>query len=212
MPFGAHLVDPVAPALCASCGAGAGRVEPLCADCRREIRWLGPSAEPAGGVASWAPAAYDGPARALVSALKFRGAVRLAETMTAHMAVRAPVGWLSGAILVPVPLHPSRRRRRGFNQAGLLAAALAWRTGLGLSDCLERRGRGTTQVGRGRAERAQAIEGTVSVRPRALVPADVLLVDDVMTTGATLAACAAALRGSGVRSVRAVAYARTPGR
>lgn len=208
----ARLLDPIAPPLCEGCGAHAGRAEPLCGGCRRAMRWLGPGPEPIGGVSLWAPAAYDGPARALVSGLKFRGAVRLAETMAAHAATRAPDGWLSGAVLVPVPLHRARRRRRGFNQAGLLAAALAWRTGMGLSDCLERAGRGTAQVGRGRAERAQAIEGAVAVHPNALVPPSVMLVDDVVTTGATLAACAAPLRAAGVRSIRAVAYARTPGR
>jgi ComF family protein len=208
----ARLLDPIAPPLCEGCGAHAGRSEPLCAACRGALCWLGPAPERAAGVPVWAPVAYDGPARALVSALKYRGAVHLAGTMAAHAAGRAPAGWLSAAVLVPVPLNAARRRRRGFNQAGLLVAELAWRTGLGLSDCLERGGCGTTQVGRGRSDRAQTIEGAVTVRPRALVPAGVLLVDDVVTTGATLAACAASLRAAGVRSIRAVAYARTPGR
>lgn len=180
----------------------------------------------AAGVELWAPLAYDGAARAMVAALKFRGAVRLAATMAAQIAAGAPVGWLGlehhplafprdslgRPVLVPVPLHPARHRRRGFNQAERLASALATRTGLGLSDCLERLGRGTTQVGRGRGEREQAIEGTVAVRPRALLPARALLVDDVVTTGATSGACAAALRAAGAREVRALAYARTPGR
>jgi ComF family protein len=206
------VLDVVAPPLCACCGAHAGRSEPLCGECRRAMRWLGPAADCVGGVELWAPAAYDGPARALVSRLKFRGATRTAETMAAQVVARAPPGWLSDAILVPVPIHPARRRRRGFNQAGELAAALASRTGLGVSECLERGGRGTRQTGRSRAERARAIEGAVGVRPGALVPAGALLVDDVVTTGATLAACADALHRVGVRSIRAVAYARTPGR
>lgn len=207
-----RLLDPVAPPLCDGCGAHAGRSEPLCGECRRAIRWLGPEPERAGGVPLWAPASYDGPARALVSSLKFRGAVRVTDTMAAHITARAPAEWLSGAVLVPVPLHPGRRRRRGFNQAAVLAEALARRAGMGLSDCLERSGRGTTQMGRGRAERAQAIDGAVAARAGGLVPATVMLVDDVVTTGATLAACAGALRAAGVRSVRAVSYARTPGR
>lgn len=208
----AGLLDGVAPPLCASCGAHAGRADPLCAECRRTMRWLGPQPELVRSVPLWAPAAYEGAARALVAGLKFRGATRLARTMAAQIAARAPDGWLSGAVLVPVPLHPSRHRRRGFNQAEALAVALAARTGLGLSDCLARGGRGTSQVGRGRAERAAAIEGAVAVRGGPPVPASVLLVDDVATTGATLAACAVALRGAGVRAVRAVAYARTPSR
>ena len=132
--------------------------------------------------------------------------------MAGQIAATAPPGWLDRAVIVPAPLHPRRRRRRGFNQAEEIAWALAARTGLGVSECLERRGRGTTQVGRGRAERALAIDGQVAVREGRLVPARALVVDDVVTTGATVGACAAALAAAGSRSVRAVAYARTLGR
>ena len=207
-----RLADPVVPRLCACCGAHAGRSEPLCGECRQAMTWLEAAPERVGDVELWAAAAYQGPARALVARLKFGGATPLADTMAAQIVALAPARWLSAAILVPVPLHPARLRRRGFNQAELLAAALAGRTGLGVSDCLARAGRGGRQTGRGRAERARAIEGAVLVRPRALRPAHALLVDDVVTTGATLAACAGALRQAGVRSIRAVAYARTPGR
>lgn len=237
----ARLLDSLAPPVCAACRAYAGRADPLCADCRGGLRWLGQEVSVLSGVAVWAPLAYDGPARALVSALKFRGAVRAADVMAAQIVAGVQRGsavaggappcektsptdrtppkagaplsaWLEDATLVPVPLHRSRRRRRGFNQATLLAAALATRTGLPVADCLVRQGRGTTQVGRGRAERAQAIEGAVAVRPDTEVPEHVVLIDDVVTTGATLAACATALRAAGARSVRATTYARTPGR
>lgn len=207
-----RLLDPVAPPVCASCRAYAGRSEPLCERCRGALRWLPPEPSFVAGVEVWAPVAYDGAARALISALKFHGAVGLADTMAAQVVAAAPPGWLAGAVLVPVPLHRARQRRRGFNQAGAIAAALAMRTGLAASGGLVRSGRGTTQVGRGRAERALAIDGAVAVRAGAALPERVMLVDDVTTTGATLAACAGALRAAGVRSVRATAYARTPGR
>lgn len=164
------------------------------------------------GVELWAPVAYEGPARALVAGLKFRGAARLAATVAAQIAARAPATILERAVLVPVPLHPARLRRRGYNQAALIAGEVAARTGAGVSDCLDRHGPGTRQVGRGRAERATAIEGTVAVRGWVPLPRDCLLVDDVATTGATVGACAAALRGAGARTVRALVYARTPGR
>ncbi|MGI8804868.1 MAG: ComF family protein [Thermoleophilaceae bacterium] len=209
--LGRLITAVVAPPVCTSCGAEAA-AEPLCGQCRGALRWLAPEPARATGVEAWAPLAYDGPARAMVSALKFRGAAGLSRTMAAQIAAVAPPGWLEDGVLVPVPLHAARLRRRGFNQAELLAASLADRTGLGLSDCLERRGRGTTQVGRGRAERAEAIEGAVTARPGTLVPVRAMVVDDVVTTGATLAACTRALRAAGARSVRAVAYARTPGR
>jgi predicted amidophosphoribosyltransferase len=180
--------------------------EPLCAGCRSALRWLGSDPVTVEGVEVWAPVAYEGPARALVRGLKYRGAVGLAEPMAAAICAGAPA--LDGA-LVPVALHPRRRRQRGYNQAERLAAAIARRTGLGVADCLARRGAAAArQVGRGRSERlaGPAIEAPGTVPGRAV------LVDDVCTTGATLAACAAALRAAGTRHVTAVAYARTPGR
>jgi ComF family protein len=162
------------------------------------------------GVEVWAPVAYDGPARALVRALKFRSAAGVAETMAAQIAARAPERLMAATTLVPVPLHPARLRRRGFNQAERLARALAERVGLPLAPCLERTGPPSRQMGRSRADRTSAVRG--SVRARGEAPLMATIVDDVATTGATLAACAAALRQAGARRVAALAYARTPAR
>ena len=209
------VIELVAPPFCWACGGDARRSEPLCADCRAELTWL--AAEPwstAGGLDAWAPLAYAGPARALVAGLKFRGAPALATPMAAQIVARAPAGLLRPpAELVPVPLHPARARRRGFNQAERLAAAIGSRAGMTVSDCL-RRGGGTAgpQVGKGRAERLDGLRGSVELRPGAASPAHAVLVDDVVTTGATLAACGVALRAGGSREVAAVVYARTPGR
>src|SRR5438270_10733470 len=106
--------------------------------------------------------------------------------MAAAIAAGAPSGMLEGGRLVPVPLHPRRLRRRGFNQAERLAAALARRTGLSVADCLERAGPARTQVGRDRAQRLAGVEGTIALRPGATPPRRAILVDDVATTGATL--------------------------
>jgi ComF family protein len=211
------LLHAIAPPLCAGCGASAGSAEPLCARCRRELRWLGPEpvmlgadegspADGPAGLLAWAPLAYEGPARGVVRALKFRGARRAAGTMAAQIVASAPPGWLEHPVaLVPAPLHPKRARTRGYNQARLLADAIAERTGLAVSDCLARTGPSRTQVGRDRAQRLAGIAG--SVRLRTWPPSRAVLIDDVITTGATLVACAGALPRA-----RAIAYARTPGR
>jgi len=172
------------------------------------LRPVSPNTAP-GGLRLWSAVVYEGAARALVQGLKFRGAAGVADAMAARMVATAPAGTFRGA-LVPVPLHPRRLRRRGFNQARVLAEALARRTGLPLADCLSRRGRPTTQVGRGRAERRAAPAGAFVARGRA--PERALIVDDVATTCATLAACAAALRAAGASELAAVTFARTPGR
>jgi ComF family protein len=210
----ARLLSLVAPPLCIACGAAARVQDPLCRGCRGELRWLGDEQAEGAGVPAWAAVGYEGPARAMVRALKFRGAVRLVEAMAAQMAANAPPGLLAERTLVPVPLHPARRRRRGFNQAEELARAVGRRCGLQVIDCLVRSGgsAGATQVGMGREERLSGLDGSVHMRDGAPVPLRALLVDDVVTTGATLAACARALADAGVGDVGAIAYARTPGR
>jgi predicted amidophosphoribosyltransferase len=170
-----------------------------------------PGAEPVvlSGVSVWAPVAYEGPARDLVRALKFRGATGVADFMAAQIVANAPAGLLEGT-LVPVPLHPRRLRSRGYNQAAAIAAALDGRAALRVDDCLARAGPAVTQVGRARAERQLGPAGRIvaETAPRGRV----LLVDDVVTTGATLGACAAALHAAGCPQVAAVVFARTLGR
>ena len=227
----------LAPPLCWSCAGPARRGEPLCGRCRGSLQR--PAAEPVSlsGVTVWAPVAYAGPARDLVRALKFRGARAVADAMAAQIAANAPPGLLEAGIaprgrasslarptLVPVPLHPRRLRSRGYNQAGEIARALALRTGLAVSDCLARLGAAATQVGRDRGERRAGPAGAIVVRQHPCTdapcmdarctdaPARAVLVDDVVTTGATLAACRAALLAAGSCDVGAVVFARTLGR
>jgi predicted amidophosphoribosyltransferase len=161
------------------------------------------------GVPVWAPVAYEGPGRDLVRALKFRGALSLVFEMGAIVVASCPDELLRGA-LVPVPLDPRRLRRRGFNQAALLADEIGRRTGLVMVDRLRRRGTGPPQAGRGRGARLAGPVGSIEARGR--VPPVALIVDDVVTTGATVGASAAALRKAGAIEVAAIAFARTPGR
>jgi ComF family protein len=189
----------------------ARRGEPVCAECRRLLPRLAPEPVVIAGVRVWAPAAYEGPARDLVRALKFRGATRVAGFMAAQVVANAPHGLLTGA-LVPVPLHPKRVRSRGFNQAAVLASAIGARAGLRVERCLARAGAAHTQVGRAWAERRRGLAGEIGSVEGVRVPARAVLVDDVVTTGATLRAAAAALAAAGCREVAAVTFARTRGR
>ena len=142
-------------------------------------------------------------------ALKLRGMVAAADLMAAQIAATVPLGLLAGGTLVPVPGHPRRRRRRGFDQAERIAAALGRRAGLPVAACLRRSGSGPPQAGAGRGQRLRRGGSTIAVaRP---APDHCVLVDDVHTTGATLDACARALRAAGSCTVVAVAYARTLG-
>ena len=207
-----RLIGLVAPPLCAACGADAGRATPLCAACRVELArsaFTGRAPPSASGLHVWSAFAYDGPAGALVRLLKFGGRVRLADTMAAQIVAAAPPVVWDGTI-VPVPLHPARLRSRGYNQAAVLGRGLARRRGLPLADCLRQLGGSLPQTGRGRAARIRGPNGSVTAS--GAVPARALLVDDVVTTGATLAACAKALRQAGCGNVFAITYARTSGR
>lgn len=133
--------------------------------------------------------------------------------MAAHIAVRAPRELVAGVALVPVPSHPRRLRERGYNPAELIASQLALRSGAPVLDCLERHGPPQRQVGRDRDRRAAQIAGRIGATPgTAGLPHAVVIVDDVITTGATASACAAALAAVGVRHVRVLAYTRASGR
>jgi predicted amidophosphoribosyltransferase len=193
------------PPLCAACGRSCRPEAVLCNRCGRRLAAADPllGSGPAGLDRAWSSAPYEGVARDLVAALKFRRLLPVADLMAERIEWLAPAHMLSGSV-VPVPPAPARLRRRGFDPAGELAGALAERLRIEVEECLARDGRGR-QVGRRRAER---LGRPPHVRARGRVPRSVLLVDDVLTTGATLTACARALRAAGASRVVAVTFAR----
>lgn len=149
---------------------------------------------------------YDGPGREVVARLKYRND-------------RSSLGWLAdgmASLLVPppgvvvtwVPTTRARRHRRGFDQAALLARAVARRWRVSAVDLLRRDDAGPAQTGRGRVERRQGVD--VEARRRLLRPGPVVLVDDVVTTGTTLRCGAEALRAAGATWVCGLTAAHTP--
>ncbi len=205
MPAPQAIASALIPALCAACGRSCRREAVLCTRCARRLA----AAEPLAGHGApgldraWSSAAHEGVARDLVAALKFRRLLPVAEIAAERIEWLAPAVLLSGE-LVPVPTARLRSLARGFDPAAEIAAALARRSGLPLRPCLRRRG-GGRQVGRRRAER---VGHPPLIELRGPAPRSALLVDDVLTTGATLAACARALRAAGAVRVAAVTFTR----
>lgn len=203
-PF-ATLLGSLLPPLCPVCRrGGAEGAGSLCTTCAAGLERQAPvrPLPPPGVDALWSAAPHEGTARGLVIALKFRRLLPAAGIAAEAIAGRMPADMLEGSVLVPVPAAPMRMRMRGFDPAAELTRGLARRTRAELAAVLRRRG-GGRQRGRSRRERllrAPVVDAVRASPPRAV------LVDDVVTTGATLSSCAAALRGAGAREVLAVTF------
>ena len=154
-------------------------------------------------------ARYEGALTRAILQLKYRPNRRLVERMAAWLAeICRREGWRP-TLVIPVPLSPKRRRRRGYNQADLVAGALADMLGLPVrSDALSRERETPSQVGLDPTARRRNVEGAFRALPGEVEGQVVLLVDDLFTTGATLASCARALRAAGSKEV----YGLTVGR
>lgn len=182
------------PPFCPRCGRPGWAIE--CPDCLTEPLYA------LDGRRSAYP--YAQTAQRLVSALKYQSVAMAAEALADGMAAIAPAGM---DMIVPVPLHSRRRRHRGYNQAEVLGRALACRMGLPVVDAVVRNRSTRTQTELSRTERAQNVSGAFS--PLLDVAGrSILLVDDVLTTGATAEACAAALKEGGAKRVLLLTAAR----
>ncbi|NWG45583.1 MAG: ComF family protein [Alphaproteobacteria bacterium] len=222
------LADLLVPPLCLSCRVPVAEPGRLCAPCWSEVKLIGgpvcpgcglpyPHPVPAGtrcGACLRAPPAfeaaraaglYEGPLRGLVLGLKHGDRWDCAPLLAGLMAGAGAELLAEADLLVPVPLHAIRRIGRRFNQSALLARALALRTGRPLClDALMRARPTRPQVGLSREARARNVRGAFRVRPARLARIEgrrILLVDDVLTSGATADACARALLKGGARAV-----------
>ena len=227
VPWAEALLDVCLPPLCLACARPLARSRPsLCGPCEELIRplpaeacrrcglpWPG-APEGCGRCRDWPPVLtavaatrHGGPAATLVHALKYRGWRHLAEACAERMNQALHARGISPDLWVPVPLHPTRRRDRGFNQAELLAAALARRHARPLAHALARERATPPQVGSSRAARLANLRGAFRARQRIAARETVALVDDVATSGATLVAAAEALAEAGATRVVAITFA-----
>ena len=230
----APVVDLIYPPRCPSCGEAIAAQDGLCAGCWGELvvpsepacsRCQRPFDSATGEAAVCAPCLAEPPrhdgiaagtlyneaSRKLVLAFKHGRRIALAPMLARMVAARLPQ--LDGEWrVVPVPLHPWRLWRRGFNQSALLAREIARLRGLEvLVDALVRTKHTPSLGGLGRSARARALSGAITVRRTCksqLEGASIVLVDDVMTSGATSDACVRALKRAGAERVLVACFAR----
>ncbi len=207
------------PQRCPGCGAPAEPATLLCAACFAAIppisfavcaRCLVRDLEPVGcrrhpEAVVWPALVYDEAATLLVHALKYAGRPGLAAALSRRLAEALP-RVLEADLVTAVPLHPARRRERGYNQAWLLASGLASHLGVpALEDALVRVRATPAQARLDPRQRRRNLAGAFRVpEPRRLRNRRLLVVDDVLTTGATMEACLEALAEAGARPVGAV--------
>jgi ComF family protein len=232
---GSALLDQLYPPLCLNCEAPVATADALCPDCFGRLRPitkpfcpvlgtpfevdLGPDARSAEAIADPPPFSrarsavlYNSVARKLVARLKYGDRPELARCCARLMAAAGRELWEGDPVLVPVPLHRLRQFERRYNQSAELARALGKLTGLRVDPLLVSRPRRTRQqVGLSADARQRNVAGAFAVRSEAAARLNgrrVVLVDDVMTTGATMKAVTRTLNRAGIDAVDVISFAR----
>ena len=209
--------------LCPPCIAALPRLEPpfcdicadlgvsgICRDCRERLGSSSQGIKGKEGLAGVrAPYLMQGAARQTIHQFKYRNVRVAAPLLGRLLADYLSANPIPGDVLVPVPLHPRKLRERGYNQAGLLAREVSKLTGLPVAEKLLYRTRNTPPQARtsGRQQRVENMEGVFTC-PTDATGMSLIVVDDVSTTGSTLAACAAALKETGALSVWGLTFAK----
>ena len=168
-----------------------------------DITTRGPLAE------VWSAFWYGDALQGLIHKLKYTGLKRIGPSLAqaVHRALDAEIDWSEFSLIIPVPLHKKRRRKRGFNQSEVIGEELGRLTGIPVeSDQLQRVVNTQSQVGLDVVDRRKNVDGSF-VHELAIDGESILLVDDLLTTGATAAACATALRSAGATKVSVITVA-----
>ena len=203
--------------LCVSCIASIPYSSPpLCAHCGRPVAQKGICSlcqgQPSHLMTIRALSPHRAPLRRAIHALKYEGVRIVAEPLGGLLADYWPTQHLAADLVVPVPLHAARQRQRGYNQSALLARIFGEQLGLSVTTVALSRIRNTpSQVGLSRDARWDNVWGAFRSEAGSLSGARVLLVDDVLTSGATLEACAAALLQASASQVHALTLTRALG-
>jgi competence protein ComFC len=219
------ILDFFFPRACVNCGR---RGDLLCQNCLRQLAPVGPACTRCGrpqgstGVcaACWgrespidgihSPYRFHGITRTAIHALKYHGLRSIAEPLAHLMADYLAASEIPGDVFLPVPLHKHRLKERGYNQSALLARHLSRLTGMPVEeDTLIRLKNAPPQVRTSSADtRRSNVAGAFACRNERFRGHSVIVVDDVCTSGATLEACAAALKAAGVLTVHGLTLAR----
>lgn len=192
--------DWLAPPACAACDGSVSRGKAFCSAC-------GVSVEPAAPAPTLCAFAFGGAVRTAIVRLKYEGRSDLGRPLGRLLLAAARASGVRGDLVVPVPLHPVRLAERGYNQATLLAREVAPELGR-FAVPLRRTEARLRQAALRRDERLSNLRGVFVAHP-SVAGRRVIVVDDVCTTGATLAACESALRAAGASAVFPIALART---